>query len=334
MRASFGLKTIAAVFGAALLIAPALTQSAAAAESASSFPSKPVRLIVTFGPGGPTDILARDIAQKLSETWGQPVIVENRPGAGGTIGTAYVAKAAPDGYTLVESSLGPMASAPYVYQSLPYDPLKDLKPITLVATSYLFLAINPATPAKTVQELIALAKADPGKLTAASSGVATPSHLAEAAFALAAGIKLTHIPYKGGAESVGSVVAGQTTMALETPSPIVPQVKAGKLRALMVLGPTRSSQLPDVPTSAEAGLPGLVAGSWYGFHAPAGTPQEIVDKIHDAIVKIVQTPEMKARIATLGAEATTDTPAQFQQFVQEDMKRWQKVVKEADIKLD
>jgi tripartite-type tricarboxylate transporter receptor subunit TctC len=315
-------------------IALAGANATAAQESATAYPSKPVHIIVTFSPGGPTDIIARSIGQKLTEAWGQPVIIENRPGAGGTIGTNFVAKAVPDGYTLVLSSVGPMASGPFIYPNLPYDPIKDLAPITLAATSWLFLAVNPSVDARSTKELIALAKKKPGLLTISSSGIATPAHLAAASFQSAAGISLTHIPYKGGSDSISAVVAGQVQMALETPSAIVPQVKAGKLRALFVAGPNRSPQLPDVPTASESGLPGFVAGSWYGFHAPAGTPQAIIDKIHDAMVKIIQTPEMRQRFSDLGAEAMTDTPAQFGEFVATEQKRWGKVIREAGIKLE
>lgn len=317
-----------------MAMAMSIARPAHALESASDYPSKPVRIVVTFSTGGPADLMAREIGQKLSEAWGQPVIIDNRPGAGGTIGTNLVAKSAPDGYTLVMSSLGPMASAPYVYSHLPYDPIKDLAPITEAAASWLFLVVNPSMDVHSVQDLIALAKEKPGQITVASSGIATPSHLAAASFQSVTGVRLSHIPYKGGSESITAVVSGHVQMALETPGPIVPQVKAGTLRALLVAGPTRSPLLPDVPTAAQAGLPALQVGSWYGFHAPAGTPQPVIDKIHDAIVKVIQTPEMQGHLAALGAEARTGTPAEYGDFVASEMKKWEKIVREAGIKAD
>ncbi|MCE9641307.1 MAG: tripartite tricarboxylate transporter substrate binding protein, partial [Betaproteobacteria bacterium] len=204
----------------------------AAQNTTGDYPNRPIRIIVTFPPGGPTDIIARVVGQKLAEAWGQPVVIDNRSGAGGNIGTDLAAKSAPDGYTLLLSNFGPMAISPFVYPKLPYDPVKDLTPITLAATAWFFVVTNPSSPLTSIKELIAQAKANPDKITFSSSGNASPSHLAGALFQSSAGVKLTHVPYKGGAPAVGAVIAGEVQMAIESPPPIVPQVKAGKLRAL------------------------------------------------------------------------------------------------------
>jgi tripartite-type tricarboxylate transporter receptor subunit TctC len=308
--------------------------SAYAQVPAGSYPNKPVRIVVTFTPGGATDVIARIVGQKLSEAWGQQVIIDNRPGAGGAIGTELVAKSPPDGYTLVLSSFGPMAVGPFVYPKLGYDPIKDLAPITLAATSWYFMVVTPSSKATTLKEFIALAKAKPGEITFSSSGNASPTHLAGALFQSAAGINLTHVPYKGAGPGIAAVVAGEIQMAIESPTPIVSQVKAGKLRALGVARPDRSPILPDVPTLAEAGLPGFQVGSWYGFHAPAGTPKAIIDKLHADMVKAMSTPEVRERFTAVGSDTTTSTPAQYGTFVQAELKRWGGVIRATGIKID
>jgi tripartite-type tricarboxylate transporter receptor subunit TctC len=289
---------------------------------------------VTYPPGGPADIVARAVGQKLIETWGQPVVIDNRAGAGGNIGTELVAKSAPDGYTLVVSNFGPLIISPFVYSRLPYDPVKDLMPITLAATSWFFLVVHPSVPAGTVKELIALAKAKPGQLTFASAGNASPSHLAGALFQSVAGVSLTHVPYKGGAPSVAAVIGGEVQLAIESPPPIVPQVKAGKLRALGAARPDRSPLLPDVPTVKEAGLPGFEVGSWYGFHAPAGTPKPIVDKLHAEMVRAMNTQELRDRFAAVGTETIANSPAQFSAFINAELKKWGKVISAAGVKAE
>ena len=308
--------------------------AALAQESADKYPSKPIRIVVTFPAGGPTDFVARAIAQSLQEAWGQGVVVDNRPGAGGNIGMNIVAKAPPDGYTLVLSSFGPMAISPFVYSSLPYDPIKDLTPITLAATNPFFLAVRPSLPANTLQEFVALAKSKPNGLTMSSSGIATPSHLAGALLQSAAGISLTHVPYKGSGESIPAVVNGQVDIAVETPILIVPQVKAGKLKALLVSKAERSSLLPDVPTGKEVGLPDFVASSWYGFHAPAGTPKPIIDKVNAEMVKALKSPDMRERFASIGAEAVSTSPAEFTSFVEAEMAKWGKLVRAIGVKVE
>ena len=319
---------------ASLIVALASAAPSFAQNAAHAYPDRPIRIIVTFPPGGPTDIIARAVGQKLSEAWGQPVVVDNRAGAGGNIGTELAAKSAPDGYTLLLSNFGPLAISPFVYSKLPYDPVRDLTPITLAATSWFFIVTNPAVPAATLKDFIALAKAKPGQLTFSSSGNASPSHLAGALFQSSAGIKLIHVPYKGGAPSVAAVIGGETQIAIESPPPIVPQVKAGKLRALAAARSNRSALLPEVPTATEAGLPGFEVGSWYGFHAPAGTPKAIVDKLHAEMVKAMNTPELRERFTSVGAEMIANTPQQYGAFVESELKKWGAVIKAAGVKAD
>ncbi|HEX2827508.1 MAG TPA: tripartite tricarboxylate transporter substrate binding protein [Burkholderiales bacterium] len=315
---------------AASLLSPCM----ALAQSAAPYPGKPVRMVVTFTPGGATDVIGRIVAQKLGELWGQQVIVDNRPGTGGALGTELVAKSPPDGYTIVLSSFGPMAIAPYVYHKLAYDPVKDLAPITLAATSWYFMAVTPSLPVKSVREFIALAKSRPGEITYSSSGNASPTHLSGALFAQSAGIKLTHVPYKGAAPGIAAVVSGEVQMAIESPPPIVPQVKAGKLRALAAARRERSPLLPDVPTMTEAGLKGFEAGSWYGFHAPAGTPKAIIDKLHADMVKIMALPDVRQGFANVGGETIANTPAQYGAFVESELRKWGGVIKSTGIKVD
>jgi tripartite-type tricarboxylate transporter receptor subunit TctC len=308
--------------------------AASAQESAASYPSKPIRLIVTFPPGGPVDFVARQMGQSLTEAWGQSVVIDNRPGAGGNLGMNIAAKAPHDGYTLVLSSFGPMAISPFVYSSLPYDPIKDLTPITLAATNPFIFVVRPTLPVNTIQDFIALAKSKPGVLTMSSSGIASPSHLAGALLQSVAGISLTHVPYKGAGESIPAVVNGQVDVAAETPIQIVPQVKAGKLKALVTSKAERLPQLPDVPTGKEVGLPGFEATSWYGFHAPAGTPRPIVDKINAEMVKALKSPQMRERFASIGADAVSGTPEEFTAFIESELARWGKLIKTIDVKVE
>jgi tripartite-type tricarboxylate transporter receptor subunit TctC len=306
---------------------------ALAQDAARNYPERPIRVIVTFTPGGPTDIVARSVAQKLSEAWGQPVVVDNRPGAGGNIGMDIVAKAPADGYTLVLGSFGPMIISPFVYAKLPYDPVKDFTAVTLAATSWFFLVVNPSTPAGTLKELVALAKSKPG-MTFSSSGNASPSHLAGELLKNLGDIDLTHVPYKGGAPAVTAVLSGEVQMAIESPPPIVPLVKANKLRALAAARPSRSPLLPDVPTVSEAGMPGLEVGSWYGFLTPAGTPKAIIDKLNHEMVKWMNTQELKDRFSGVGADPVAGTPAEFDTFIRAELKKWGSVVRKAGVKVD
>ena len=313
---------------AAAMLAVLASATACGQNAASRYPERPIRIIVTFPPGGPTDIIARAVGQKLTDAWGQPVVVDNRAGAGGNIGTDLAAKAAPDGYTLLVSNFGPFAISPFVYAKLPYDPVRDLTPITLAATSWFFLVVHPAVPANSVRELIALARARPDQITYASAGNASPSHLASALFQMSAGIRLTHVPYKGGAPSVGAVLAGEVQMAIESPPPIVPQVKAGRLRALGAARANRSPLLPDVPTTTEAGLPAFNLSVWFGLSAPKGTPRPIVEKLNKALGTALDDADTVKRFADLGYDvvpANQRSPEYFDKFVKDEVVLWRKV---------
>jgi len=300
---------------------------------AQSYPVRPIRLVVASSPGGGSDILGRLIAQKLTELLGQQVVVENRAGASGIIGVDLVAKSPPDGYTLILTQTS-LAINPSMIKKMPYEAMRDLAPISEIVAAPNVLVVHPSVPAKNVKELIALAKARPGQLTFASAGNASPSHLAGALFQSVAGVTLTHVPYKGGAPSVAAVIGGEVQLAIESPPPIVPQVKAGKLRALGAARPDRSPLLPDVPTVKEAGLTGFEVGSWYGFHAPAGTPKPIIDKLHAEMVRAMNTQELRDRFAAVGTETVANSPAQFSAFINAELKKWGKVISAAGVKAE
>jgi tripartite-type tricarboxylate transporter receptor subunit TctC len=306
----------------------------AALVSAQVYPTKPIRIVVPFPPGGATDILARDVAQKLTEAWGQQVIVDNRPGAGGNIGSELVAKSAPDGYTLEMGTVGTHAINASLYAKMPYDHVKDFVPVILVAGVPNVLVVNPAVPVNSVAELIAYAKANPGKLNFASSGSGTSIHLSGELFKVMAGVQMTHIPYKGSAPALQDLLGGQVQLMFDNLPPSLPQIKAGKLRALAVTSATRAPALPDVPTLAEAGLPGFEASSWFGLLAPAGTPPAIVIKLNAEVAKWLATPDAKERLAKQGANAVGGTPEDFEKHIAAETVKWAKVVKESGAKVD
>ena len=301
---------------------------------APAYPAKPIRLVVPFPPGGATDILARDVAQKLTEAWGQSVVVDNRPGAGGNIGAELVAKAAPDGYTLLMGTVGTHAINASLYAKMPYDHIKDFAPVILVAGVPNVLVVNPALPVNSVAELIAYAKANPGKLNFASSGNGTSIHLSGELFKVMAGVQMTHVPYKGSAPAVQDLISGQVQLMFDNLPPSLPQIKAGKLRALAVTSTTRAPALPDVPTMAEAGLPGFEASSWFGVLAPAGTPPAIVAKLNAEIAKWLATPEAKERLSKQGANAAGGSPEDFVKHIAAETTKWAKVVKDSGAKID
>ena len=307
---------------------------AATLAFAQAYPNKPVRLVVPFPPGGTTDILARSVAQKLYEAWGQQVLIDNRPGAGGNIGTEIVAKAVPDGYTLLMGTVGTHAINSSLYSRLPFDPVKDFAPVTLVASVPNVLVVHPSLPAKSVKELIALIKAKPGELTFASSGNGTSIHLAGELFKSMTGTTMLHIPYKGSAPALTDLLGGQTNMMFDNLPSSIQHIKSGKLRALAVTSSHRSSALPDVPTVAESGVPGFEASSWFGVLAPAGTPREIVNKINADIVKALSAPEIRERLSGQGAEPVGNTPEQFAAYIKAESAKWAKVVKESGAKVD
>lgn len=312
----------------------ALLWFATSVACAQGYPSKPVRMVVPFPPGGTTDILARAVGQKLSEAWNQQVIIDNRPGAGGNIGTDIVAKAPADGYTLLMGTVGTQAINASLYAKLPYDPVKDFAPVTLVASVPNVLVVNATIPAKSVKELIALAKAKPGQLTFASSGNGTSIHLSGELFKTMTGTFMLHIPYKGSAPALTDLMGGQTNMMFDNLPSSMPHIKSGMLRALAVTSAKRSPALPDVPTIAEAGVPGYEASSWFGVLAPAGTPKEIVARLNADIVKVLAAPDIKERLSAQGADPVGNTPEQFAAYIRTEQIKWAKVVKDSGAKIE
>jgi tripartite-type tricarboxylate transporter receptor subunit TctC len=302
--------------------------------SAQTYPSKPIRMIVPFTPGGSTDILARALGQKLNEAWKQPVIVENRPGAGGSIGAELVAKAPPDGYTLLMGHIGTLAVNPTFYPKLPYDAVKSFAPVALIASVPNVLVVHPSVPANNVMELVVLAKAKPGQLNYSSGGNGSAAHLAMEYFKLQTGTDIVHVPYKGTSPAVTDVVAGQVSMTMTGAPAVVPQVQAGKLRALGVSSTKRLAAFPQLPTIAEAGVKGFDATQWYGVVAPAKTPADIVKKLNGEIRTIMQSPEMQERLRTEGAIATVSTPEEFEKFIASEIARWGTVIKTAGMRPD
>ncbi len=300
---------------------------------AQVWPSRPVSIIVPFPAGGTTDVLARALGQELSKTLGQPVVVENKPGAGATLGADYVAKAKPDGYTLLMGAVH-HTIATSVYRKLGYDFEKDLTPITTVALVPNVLVVNPQLPAKTVQELLALAKAQPGKLTYGSNGTGTGQHLIGAQFEGMGGVELLHVPYKGSGPLTTDLLGGQISMSFDTVTPVLPHIKAGKLRALAVTTARRSVALPDVPTLDEAGLKGFDMGTWFGMLAPAGTTREVVTRLNADMVRIIHSPEFRKKMDDIGADAIGNTPEQMARQIRDDTARFAKLVKDAKVSLD
>jgi tripartite-type tricarboxylate transporter receptor subunit TctC len=306
----------------------------AGVAGAQSWPAKPIRWIVPFAPGGTTDILARTISDKLTIALGKPVIVENNPGAGGGVGAVQTAKAAPDGYTIMGGTISTHAINASLYKTLPYDPVKDFTPITLIARVPNVLVVNPDVPAKNVKELIALMKANPSKYTFASSGNGTSQHLSGELFKSMAGVDMQHIPYKGSPAALQDVVSGQVTMTFDNITTAWPLAKAGKLRALAVTTAKRSPIAPDVPTLAEAGLAGYEIGSWQGVFAPAGTPVDIVKRLNAEIVKIINMPDVREKLVGLGAEPVGNTPDEFAALVKSEVVKWAAVVKQSGARVD
>ena len=320
--------------GLAMCTVAACFAAFAVGASAQAYPTKPIRVVVPFPAGGTTDVLARAAAQKLTETLGQPAVVDNRPGAGGNIGAELVAKSPPDGYTLLMGTVGTHAINPGLYPKLPYDHVKDFAPVILVAGVPNVLVINPALPVNSVQELIAYAKANPGALNFASSGNGTSIHLSAELFKTMAGVQMTHVPYKGSAPALQDLVGGQVQLMFDNLPSSLALIKGGKLKALAVTSATRAAALPDVPTLAESGLPGFEASSWFGLLAPAGTPAPVIAKLNGEIAKWLATPEAKEKLLAQGATAAGGTPEDFAQFIAAETAKWQKVVKESGAKVD
>jgi tripartite-type tricarboxylate transporter receptor subunit TctC len=311
-----------ALVSAALFAFPALAQE---------YPSRPVRLIVPFAAGGPNDIIARLVGGRLSDALGQPIVVENRPGAGGNIGTDFVAKAPPDGYTLLSAGPGSLIINPLL-GSVPYDTARDFAPVSLMASAPNVLVVHPSVPAKSVRELIELARAHPRQLNYASGGPGSTPHLSAALFAVMAGIDIVHVPYKGTGPASADLLGGQVQMAFFGIPPLLPHIKTGKLRALAVTGKRRSPELPEVPTVDEAGLRGYEVSPWYGLLAPAGTPRAIVDRLNAEVTKIVRRPEMKEKLVSQGAEPAGGTPEDYAAAIRADTATWARVIREAGLR--
>ncbi|HET9471002.1 MAG TPA: tripartite tricarboxylate transporter substrate binding protein [Usitatibacter sp.] len=318
------------LFFSALLFAaaPALAQPAG-----ESYPSKPIRLILPFPPGGGTDILGRIIAERLTTQLGQPVVIENRGGAGGNVGAEAAAHSAPDGYTLVLVAPS-LAISPSLYTKLNYDPVKDFAPVSLVGSVPNVMVINPEVPARNLAEFIALAKSKPGGMNFGSGGPGTSNHLAGELFNIEAGVKLVHVPYKGVNLAMNDVIAGQVQLVVIGIPAALPFIRAGRLRALAVVAPKRLAALPDVPTVAEAGLPNYEVTTWYGVLAPAGTPKPIVARLNAEIVRVMHAPDLQERFAATGTEPRTSTPEEFAEFIRQEMAKWGKVVRQAGLKAD
>jgi tripartite-type tricarboxylate transporter receptor subunit TctC len=306
---------------------------AATAAVAQTYPSKPIRIIVPFAPGGNVDVTARLVAPGLQEILGQPVIIENKAGAGGTIGADAVAKSPPDGYTLLMGSNSTFSVAPSLYPKNPYHPIRDFAPVIAIAATPFVLVVNPSGP-KSAKELVDKAKAAPGKTTMASAGTGSSNHLLGELFQEISGAKFTHVPYKGSSQALQDLMGGQVDLHFDQVTSAGSHVTGGKLRALMVTQPKRAALLPDVPTSAEVGYPAFQATNVTGLIAPAGTPREIIDKVNAATRKVLERPAAIERLAQIGAESIADTPEKFGAYIQEDFAKWTRIVKEANVKVD
>lgn len=327
---SFAVSLVRMLFAVAIAVATFVPTVA----SAQAYPSKPIRLVVPFPAGGSLDVVARAIGQKLTEAWGQPVVIDNRPGAGGNIGADLVAKSAPDGYTILEGALSTHAVNVSLYAKMPYDPVKDFAPITLVAVTPNVLVLNATFPVNTVPELLAYARANPGKLSFGSGSNGSAGHLAGELFKTEAGVDMVHIPYKGGAPALQALLAGDTQLMFDNLANSASQIKAGKLKALAVTTAKRSSLIPELPTLSETGLPGFDIYTWWGFMAPAGTPKEIVAKWNAEVTRILASAEMKAFFAQQGAEPAADTPEQFAALIKSEIAKYAKIVKQSGAKVD
>lgn len=298
------------------------------------YPSRPIRLIVPFSPGGGTDMLARTIAQKLNESWGQPVVVDNRAGGSGNIGTDMVAKALPDGYTILMGYVGNLAINPSLYRTLPYDAVKDFAPVTLAATAPNVLVAHPSVAAKSVKELVALAKASPDRLNYASAGNGTVGHMVAELFKTATGTSIVHVPYKGNGAAIADILGGNVQLMFSAPASVIHHVKARKLNGLATTSPQRLPGLDEVPTFAEVGYPAIDGLAWYGLLLPGGTPAPIVTKLHRELARIILLPDVQSRFATQGYDAVTSTPQEFAQLIRHDLAKWRKVVKASGARVD
>ncbi|MCX7892835.1 MAG: tripartite tricarboxylate transporter substrate binding protein [Burkholderiales bacterium] len=317
-----------------LLLLAALATAAAVPAHAQPYPAKPIRIVVTFPLGGAPDILARLIGAKLQESWGQPVVVDNKPGAGGNIGAEFVARSPADGYTLVMGTVGTHAINASLYAKMPYDPIRDFAPVILVASTPNLLVVNPNVPAKSVQELIALARAKPGELAYGSPGIGTSIHVSGELFNTLAGVRTVHVPYKGRQFAIPDLLAGQIQFMFDNMPSALPVAKEGKLRALAVTSARRHPAAPDIPTMAEAGLPGFEATSWFAVYAPAGTPPDVVAKLNAEIDRILALPDVKEKLGGIGLDVAGGPPEHLAAFTRAELAKWSRVVKESGAKAE
>ena len=317
-----------------LIAAPLALIALQGGAQAANYPDKPIRMLVGFAPGGGTDTTARTIAQPMSEALGQQVVVDNRPGAAGNIAADIASKSPPDGYTVLMGTIAALAINPSLYKSLPFDPIRDFEPVTLAVSSTNVLAVHPSVPVKNVRDLIALAKSQSGKLSYGSSGVGGAGHLAGVLFDNMAGTTMVHIPYKGGAPAMIALIGGEVQLVFATAETAVPQIKTGKIRALGVTMAKRTALLPDLPTIAEAGVPGYEANNWYGILLPAKTPRAIVDRLNRDTVKILNSPAIKELLFRQGLDASPSTPQEFSTYIKSEMTKWAKVVKTSGAKAE
>ena len=302
--------------------------------AAQAYPNKPIRVIVPVPAGGTPDVVARMVAPGLSSLLGQQLVIDNRGGAGALIGTELAARAVPDGYTLFFSSPGPLTILPHVHKKVAYDPIKDFAPVSLISIGPFLLITHPAVPVKTVKELIALARAEPGKLDYASAGNGTPNHLAMELFKSMAGVNMTHVPYKGAPQAVTDLIGGSVNLMFNSIPPVLPHIRSGRLKLLAVAGGRRSPQLPDVATISEAGVPGFEAITWFGLLAPAKTPKQIVARLNELLVKVVRAPDIKSRFEVLGYEVVGSSPQEFASFIRVESEKYAKAVKLSGAKVD
>jgi tripartite-type tricarboxylate transporter receptor subunit TctC len=316
------------------LLAVIFTAPLEEAALAQAYPSKPIRLIVPFAPGGGNDNIARLVGKRVSDSLGQPLVIDNRPGAGGVLGAELAAKSAPDGYTLFLGGVGSHALNPNLIEKLPYDPIRDFAPVALLAQAPLILVVHPSVPARDTAEFVAYARKNPGKLNFASNGNGTSSQLAAVMFDSMAGVDMVHVPYKGLSPALTDLLSGQVQLMFSSVVAILPHIKAGKLRALAVTGAKRLTALPEVPTIAEAGFPGYEASSWYGILAPAGTPREIVMKLNTEFRKALEQLEVRKNLLAEGAEPVGGTPEQFAEYIRAEKERLGKVIRDAKIRLE
>lgn len=319
--------------GVAVLL-PASPAAAQPQSSAQPWPSRAVRIVVPFGPGGSADFVGRLLGQRLTETLGQPVIVENRPGAGAMLGNEVVAKSLPDGYTLTIGTLGPFAVNQSLFRKVPYDSQRDFAPITLTGASSHVLVVHPSMPVKSMPDLVALAKQRPGQMTFASSGIGNATHLTGELFKSMAGLDVVHVPYKGGGAAVADLIGGHVAFSFASMPSAMPHVRAGRLRALAVAPAQRVSTAPELPTVAESGLPGFSSEDWQGVLAPAKTPQDIVMRLNGEIHKVLGTPEVREKLDAQGFQVRLSTPQQFAELIRVESAKWAKIVKEANIRID